>query len=288
MNTVGIIILYNPDTQFVKQNINKLAACSIPTILVDNSASVQQFSGSSIHSYHHCLGNVGIAKAQNIGLQVAKESGFEYVFLLDQDSNLNTDLIRGVQNGMREAQSIFDKVASVSPRVVCSFSGAAVKPTIQKALSKRDSFVSVPQAIASGMLVQLEALKDVGQKDESLFIDGVDHEWCWRARKKGYHILLDERIEMLHTQGDSRLNVCGVSFKIGSEIRLYYQFRNVIALSRRSYVPFYWKCRQLLGLPIRYLVNRYLAKNGRQRGYFMTRGLRDGFNRKTGKFFEKS
>ena len=286
MNTVGIIILYNPDIQFVEQNINKLAACSIPTILVDNSANQQQISGSSIHSYNHCLSNVGIAKAQNIGLQIAKESGFEYAFLLDQDSNLNTDLIYGVQNGMKEAKSIFDKVASVSPRVVCSFSGSVVKPTIQKTLTKQDSFVSVPQAIASGMLVQLEALKDVGQKDESLFIDGVDHEWCWRARTKGYHILLDERIEMLHTQGDSRLKFCGVKFKIGSEIRLYYQFRNVITLSRRSYVPLYWKCRQLLGLPIRYIVNRYLVENGRKRGYYMRRGLSDGVKGKTGKFFD--
>ena len=43
--------------------------------------------------------------------------------------------------------------------------------------------------LSSSIIVNIinnNIILDVGLMDESLFIDWVDFEWCWRAKSKGY------------------------------------------------------------------------------------------------------
>ena len=103
-----------------------------------------------------------------------------------------------------------------------------------------------------------------------------DYEWCWRARSMGFDVAKAKNVEMVHRLGDSRSKFVGITYKVGAPIRLYYQFRNIFLLSRRAYVPNYWKARCLFFMPIRFFLNSVMQKNRRNRAGFMLKGIYDG------------
>ncbi len=48
-------------------------------------------------------------------------------------------------------------------------------------------------------LIKTDLFKEVGLMDESLFIDGVDDEWCWRATNLfGCRFFLDSKVVINH------------------------------------------------------------------------------------------
>ncbi|MCW8091692.1 glycosyltransferase family 2 protein [Alteromonas sp. ASW11-130] len=263
--------------------IDVLVSCDIHTVLVDNSSKPYSGPLSTRVNYLHYPENVGIAAAQNAGLIELKKCNFDAAFIFDQDSDLTKELIYGLlthlQNGKNPKEQ---KVAAIGPVIVCGFTETHQIPKFKKSYPK-DKLFEVDQIIASGMLINLLYLEDIGLKDESLFIDGVDHEWCWRARSKGFSILMASDVPMFHKQGDARHKYFGLTFKRGAPIRLYYQVRNVLKLSRHSHVPLRWKLRQLMALPIRWLVNRFFFPEGQLRGRFMKKGFYDGLKNRSGK-----
>lgn len=56
----------------------------------------------------------------------------------------------------------------------------------------------------------------------AIFIDGVDHEWCWRAKAKNQMIAIAEKVEMVHQLADKRSMFAGLTYIVDSSVRLYY------------------------------------------------------------------
>jgi rhamnosyltransferase len=206
--------------------------------------------------------------------------------LLDQDSHIDDDFVFRMSSLLVASKIKNQPLIAIGPRIICSFSDKSVKPRVQRQILVYDDLVCVTQIISSGMMIDLPKLELIGFKDETLFIDGVDHEWCWRARTRDYMVAIADKVEMVHRLGDARSKFAGVTYKVGSPIRLYYQFRNILLLSRRSYVPNYWKIRNLLVLPIRFLANSLLQTQKRKRLNYMMCGLWDGLTNKKGSFSE--
>ncbi|WP_218310363.1 glycosyltransferase family 2 protein [Alteromonas antoniana] len=283
MSIGAVIILYHPDKEHVTRMINELASGELRVTVVDNSPAKTTLPDVASHHYLFCGGNVGIAEAQNRGIEDCLKAGCSEVLILDQDSKISLSIVRRLHEHLQTITETERCVAAVGPMLICEFSNKQVKPKLQKALAIKDNLSEVRQIIASGMLIPAAAFKHIGPKESALFIDGVDHEWCWRARKKGYKVYQALDVGMPHRQGDARHKICGLEFKQGSPVRLYYQVRNVLILSRRSYVPFYWKCRHLLALPLRWGVNRWHFSDGQARGRYFVKGLVDGLRGKTGK-----
>lgn len=281
MKTGIVVILYNPDIGHLTSVIQAFSAPEWDLVLVDNSANANERLNTSSCTYIHCGTNLGIAKAQNIGLEKLFDKAVEYAFLLDQDSQF-TPTIANELLGQFTTLEQEVPIAAIGPSIYCQFSDCVDQGVLQKGKKVSDSLKEVKQIIASGMLISRRAFEKVGGKEEALFIDGVDHEWCWRARAKGMVIYQSLSACMPHRQGDDRVKVCGVMFKQGAPIRLYYQFRNVLILARRSYVPLYWKLRHVCAIPVRYLVNRFCFGQGKARGQYMLHGLKDGFMRNGG------
>lgn len=283
MSTGVVIILYHPDKAHVTRMINELAGGGLRVTVVDNSPIETRLPDASAFNYIFCGGNVGIAEAQNRGVNECMSAGCDEVLILDQDSKISLSIVVRLREHLHSLMDSGLQVAAVGPMLICEFSNKQVKPKLQKALSIKGSLSEVRQIIASGMLIPSTAFDDIGPKETALFIDGVDHEWCWRARSKGYKVFQALDVGMPHRQGDARHKICGLEFKQGSPVRLYYQARNVLILSRRSYVPAYWKCRHLIALPLRWMVNRWHFPDGKARGKYFAKGLLDGIRGKTGK-----
>ena len=281
--TAAVVVLYYPDAHIAQNLINQLLEQVNCIIVLDNSdtPSKLDLNDSSIQ-YHHLSDNVGIAAAQNIGLKSAIERGCEHAVLFDQDSQIDSDFVSSLMQCYLAHQQTDPNLIAIGPQVICSFSDAPVKPKIQKRKEVSCDIAIVPQLISSGMLICLNKLKQVGFKEEALFIDGVDHEWCWRAGKRGFCVAIAQQVTMNHQLGDSRSSILGITYKVGAPIRLYYQFRNILILSRRTYVPSYWKLRNLAAMPFRLLVNSLFESNRKSRFQFMMKGIGDGIKRTSG------
>lgn len=265
-------------------NVALLESCGWQVIIVDNSPVPHEHWFSPATQYHHRADNAGIACAQNIGLFASKENGDDYAMLLDQDSHLTEFLLSTIKKRIVKAQALYPDLAAYGPTIVSEFDNQIVRAKIQRALPDKHGFLLTKQIIASGKVIPLSVLNVIGMMEEGLFIDGVDHEWCWRAKLKGYRVITDTQAQLLHRQGESRRRILGVIFKVGSPVRLYYQFRNILILLRRPYVPLYWKIRNSLALPLRWWVNGWSLEQRQVRRQYMWAGLKDGVRRRYGRY----
>lgn len=281
MKTGIVVILFHPDLGHINTLIRRFNTEDWQLILVDNSPNSSRDLIEGDVDYVHFPENIGIAQAQNIGLQALFKRNINYAFLLDQDSEFTPDIASTLLEQFEEIKSV-EPVAAIGPSIYCRFSQCVDQGVLQKGRPHSSSLKEVKQIIASGMLLSKAAFHKVGEKEGSLFIDGVDHEWCWRARSRGMKVFQSTIACMPHKQGDSRVTILGVTFKQGSPVRLYYQFRNVLTLAKRGYVPTYWKCRHVLAIPLRYIVNRYCFEQGEMRGYYMRKGLVDAVRKRFG------
>ena len=282
----AVLVVYNPDFALTERLLTRLYGQTKEVVIVDNSPEPNDFT-KVIEHYHyiHFPENLGIAAAHNAGLIFLLKEGCEYALLLDQDSLIPNNMVFDLSSLFKASkQKNMQNIVAIGPRIKCTFSDKNVRSLVQQEVFEYEDLVGVTQIIASGMMIDLSALDQIGLKDESLFIDGVDHEWCWRARSMGMSIARAKKVEMIHRLGDSRSKFIGVTYKVGAPIRLYYQFRNILLLSRRGYVPLYWKVRCLFFMPIRFFLNSVMQTNRRQRLGFMLRGIYDGILGRTGAY----
>ncbi|WP_307963891.1 hypothetical protein [Shigella flexneri] len=85
-------------------------------------------------------------------------------------------------------------------------------------------------------------------KDE-LFIDAVDHEYCWRLRAAGFKVIRNKNALLAHRLGDGRFKILNIlSVGLPSPFRHYYATRNIFLLLNKNYVPIYWKISSLVKL----------------------------------------
>lgn len=84
---------------------------------------------------------------------------------------------------------------------------------------------------------------------------------------------------MHHQLGDARGKFLGVTYKIGAPIRLYYRFRNILLLSRKSYVPVYWKIRNLVSITICLVIFTIKGPERHKRIGYMLKGIYAGITK---------
>ncbi|MGI1944518.1 glycosyltransferase family 2 protein [Shewanella sp. MF08487] len=273
-------------------NLDKIISCSVvdKIIYVDNSDSNQNFfiEECSKVKYINLNENLGIATAQNVGLEVSiLNDNSNAVVLFDQDSILDSLLLESLY---RDFSVLIDlagsELAAMGPTIIDSFSGKVnfSLAGYMKNINYHSCYEVKREIIASGKVINKIALLEVGLMEEELFIDGVDHEWCWRAISKGYKIYVSKNSSMVHTVGDARKKIGPLTLRVSSPIRMYYQFRNYFSLSPRQYVPFYWKLRNFVGYGIKFIVFGFLVKDSEERRQYMLKGLKHGISKKVGKY----
>jgi len=166
--------------------------------------------------------NVGVAKALNLGLDKAQLKGYNFVLLMDQD----TQVFSGAVN---ELMSIYGS-ANKSVRI-CMVGSAHQEGSKQP--SDMGSYKIVDTVITSGALLSMSAYTKLGGFNEAYFIDQVDHEYCLRAIDNGYRNIISIEKLMEHSIGEPvTFSVFGLHLKTTnhSALRRYYFSRNIIFL----------------------------------------------------------
>ena len=256
MKVSAVIVLYNPNFDELKKNLLKLNSQVDDIYIVDNtpykdlSSEFDSLNFKNI-KYIPLKQNVGIAKAQNIAIQKVSKTNSEFIFFLDQDSFISENIIKSLTNKYLHLVNQEINVGGIGPRPFNREQNKKYLGSIKKGIDVGNNVSEVTEIICSASLIPVKALQEIGGMDESLFIDGVDHEWCWRAtNKRGYHFFIDEDSLLSHKLGEGDRRFLFKKVAIPTPFRTYFQFRNYFLLSRRKYVPLYWK----LSNGVKYLV----------------------------------
>jgi rhamnosyltransferase len=283
---VGAVIVYfNPDPSLIQGQLEALAAAGVERVaIVDNSpqgnrATIEHLRRDFVECSYEELGeNRGLAAAQNVGVRRLLDR-VEYILLLDQDSIPTEGMVQALREEADELLALGVSVAVIGPTPINRATGRPYRPRIprREVLLPNGKTLKRGEIISSGSLIPCAAFREVGLFDEDLFIDGVDHEWCWRAaRLHGRVVGVSARATLSHMVGEGDRRLLGFTVKIPTPFRTYYQVRNYFYLVGRSYVPLYWKASNLLKYCVKFV---YFSSSGESRRAFfsnMTRGARDG------------
>lgn len=241
MKIVIVVALYNPVLEELS-NIYEYVRHSDVCILmddseIDNSIFVNSFfDNKDIENtiYVWNKKNVGLCASVNSGINRAVEHGADWVLLMNPDSKISSNMIK-------EFSVFIDKNDCTK---IC-----ALAPQYNYDRHKRERYNGyrmLSWSNMSGMCVNVKLLEDIGNFDEKLFIDGLDIEWCIRARSKGYKIIEVGSAVLEHHPAETRILLVGGKelFKYGwdSIDRYYYSFRGCWYIFRqyKSFVALKW------------------------------------------------
>ena len=222
ISLIGIIVSYNPDFEKLKRLLEKLIPQVDAIVIVDNGSNTgfanwfkdQKYDRTTLLELND---NVGIAAAQNIGINWANIQGAKQVLIFDHDSEPPCDFVIQLQTIFSALKKNGEKIAAIGPRFI---DNRFIKNKTPSPFSKikcgrmrgyyptnDNTIISVDFLIASGCLISMEAVKNIGPMTEALFIDYVDIEWCFRARQLGWSLYGAWGVVMKHELGDNELRM---------------------------------------------------------------------------------
>lgn len=221
---------------------DKLLPYNSILILVDNTPNQDLgLSNDYNHFYLPLRKNVGIAEAQNRGINIAIKRNCTHVIFFDQDSIVDEGFI---ENMVKEYERIVNKnpkLFLLGPTIFNGRNQQEYKSSIHKESVTDYDFIPRREIISSGSCVRVNKIQRVGMLEECLFIDYVDFEWCWRANKIGLESGITPYVKLIHFVGQQEYYILGQLIIISSPSRYFFQIRNYLWLLRSKHVPIAWK-----------------------------------------------
>jgi len=73
----------------------------------------------------------------------------------------------------------------------------------QMTYKNEDEVAEVDSCVGAFMMIRREAQREVGLLDESFFFYGEDLDWCFRFKEKGWKVLYNPKVKIIHYKGAS-------------------------------------------------------------------------------------
>ena len=278
-----IIVLYNPNWEVTHKVLESIYKQVDRIFMVDNSPNAQEvdFSVYGNVVYHFIGGNKGIATAQNIGIKYFEQNDYDFVIFFDQDSIPSINLVEHLYTKYKFLSDKGIKIGGIGPRPYNRTEGKEYRGMIKKGKKLYPYITEVTDIISSASFIPINNFSIVGYMEERLFIDAVDHEWCWRAIKKAkLRFFIIEDILLSHQLGEGDRFFLFRKVAIPTPFRTYYQFRNYFLLVRRGYVPLYWKVKNAIKYFVKYFYFSIFVPPKKQYFLQINRGIIDGLKNK--------
>jgi len=211
--SVAVIILNWNDYDNTVGCLNSLKKSNYKNykvVLVDNDSKNNE--GKRLKKkfpYIHLIQNRinrGFAGGNNDGINWALKKGFDYVWLLNNDTYILSDTLRKlIENSNDNSISspiiyYFDKKNKIWSAGIRFFMRFGLTFHLRKVKSKPDFFV------ACSLLIPKKLINDVGMLDEIYFVYLEDMDYCYRAKQKGYEMNLITTSKIFHKVSSSTQN----------------------------------------------------------------------------------
>lgn len=225
------IILYNPDLERLRENINAILPQVDAVYVVDNASAnadtirllLEQFGLNVLRNDS----NLGVACALNQLMKMAQAEQIEWLLTLDQDSVSPHDLMRQLASRIDS----FPRAGILCPVIMDRSFGIEHPPTPTQATT------SLQECITSASLTRLDAWLDVGGFDQRLFIDAVDTDFCLSLHEHGWEVIQVNSACLIHEIGHEATKhiIFGRSYIAFNHapLRYYYIARNMVFISRK-------------------------------------------------------
>lgn len=252
-----VLVLFNPNIKLLENVVRSLIDQVDLIYFADNSphpvglSYFERFKNKFI--YKQMTGNIGIAAAQNEGVNFFLDNNFDYLIFMDQDSIAPNCMIQKLLYDLIFLTDQGITVGAIGARPVNRQTNRDYKGIFKKGFPYTNTITEVVSIISSSSLVPCSRFTQIGLFESDLFIDGVDHEWCWRGKYlKGFRFFISENVKLSHQLGEGDKKIIGINISISTPFRSFYQYRNYFILLRRNYVPLYWKFMNGLKYLIKY------------------------------------
>jgi GT2 family glycosyltransferase len=218
--------------------------------------------------------NYGWAGGYNGALRVALREGYTYAYLLNNDCLVTSGFLQevlDVASSTPHAAAIGSYILYASAPRWLQFDGQP-RDVGQRAVGDGIFTRETSRLSGAGMLVRLNAVDELGPFDERLFCYWDDTEWCARARRAGWQLMMAGGSLILHESNGSDVNFNA----------LYYLYRN------RYLVRGHPELRLTPGREVRYVCGslRFAGQlrraNRTAESKAIVAGLWDGWTGKTG------
>ena len=240
-NIYCVIVTFNPSEELLLKVTKSIKINTQNIIIINNGKSINLFENQEFKKIEliNCNKNIGIASDQNLGIQIAKSKGAEFIWLSDQDTIYPNSYILQMMHEFHEKKASIGKICALAPAYFDTHKNS-IQPFIThnpltKKFSPTKGINLISHSISSGMIIPIKALEEVGLMQENLFIDWVDLEWCWRAKNIfGYQTIGNGDVIIQHILGDQHVKFLGKKVSFRSPIRHYYMVRNAVHIALHS------------------------------------------------------
>ncbi|EPS4419664.1 glycosyltransferase family 2 protein [Escherichia coli] len=287
MDTVyAVLVAYNPEHNDLKNAVELLLRQVTKVVVCNNSTNGYKYAENSsgdvkIFNFND---NLGIAEAQSIGMKWAFENGADFILQMDQDSIPDPKMVEQLLTCYKKLLKQNVNVGLVGSQDFDKVTGELNKARVKKGKPLTEFYYEVDSTLSSGSLIPKNSWLIVGGMKDELFIDAVDHEYCWRLRAAGFKVIRNKNALLAHRLGDGRFKILNIlSVGLPSPFRHYYATRNIFLLLNKKYVPIYWKISSLVKLIGKVFLYPIFLPNGNKRLYFFLKGINDGLMGRSGK-----
>lgn len=218
--------------------------------------------------------NFGWAGGYNRALRMARDEGFEFAYLLNNDCRVRSDFLEVALNEARkdtQIAAIGSRILFEIPSGFVKFDGEYHQPR-EKAWVEQFGARRVRDVNGAGMLIRLEAWAE-GGFDERFFCYAEETEWCRRMGTRGWTIMLCP---------DSLIEHRGEGSDVGSNA-LYYRVRNQFLLLQCEAPGLAARLKAQIILVLRWTYHALKRRSEPAKTRAILAGLRDGLRGKWGK-----
>jgi GT2 family glycosyltransferase len=174
--------------------------------------------------------NLGFSGGNNVGIRIALEGGFNYVLLLNPDTEVTPEFL----GFLLEVSEKDDAVGMVTPKTLYPdgekrilYAGGVIDWSMARNYHRGQGDIDEGQydeveetnfASGASLLVKKEVVAKIGLLDEKYFLYYEDADWCLRAKAAGYKITYQPRAVIYHQESTAT--------RKGSPNYYYYFTRN--------------------------------------------------------------
>ena len=146
--------------------------------------------------------NMGYAGGNNVGIKRALSRGAKYVFLGNNDVTVAPDTVSQLVSAAESHKAAGATGALVfwrdaPEKLYAAYGGVNFSEAIvrlkgrnSRVMDRFSGTMEVDWVLGCAILLERAAVEDVGELDERFFAYHDEVDWCTRARKKGYRIIL--------------------------------------------------------------------------------------------------
>lgn len=268
-NTIAVVVTYNR-IKLLLENINCLLAQSVKDLdilVIDNNSTdgtgeaLQSYIDNKQILYHNTGKNLGGAGGFQLGIKLAAEAGYKYIWVMDDDCMPETDALAQL---LIADEKLCGNYGFLASKVLWKDGSICAMNVQRRTLTKNvkdfsEELISVKMSSFVSFFVKSETVCELGLPIKEFFIWTDDWEYTRRISKKYPCYLVTGSVVVHKSNANIGANISNDSLDRLDRYR--YLYRNDVYLYRREGIKGFFY--ELFRLNLHALKTLFKAKNKR-------------------------